>query len=128
MLRFPSVKQFIGLVLCCLLCACRQNDPVAKQTTSVILPEPAQDTATLQKLAYKIIPSGGGFGYEVSRDGRTFIYQPTIPAVGGNQPFRTREQAARVALLVMGKIRRGIMPPAVTVQELDSLGIGQTPF
>ena len=37
--------------------------------------------------------------------------------------FRTKEEAEKVALLAIHKIKKASFPPAVTKQELDSLGI-----
>jgi len=41
----------------------------------------------------------------------------------GNNGFRTKEQAERTAKFVISKIQKNIMPPTVTIQELDSLKV-----
>ena len=55
--------------------------------------------------------------------GKLKIRQPNIPAIQGNQPFITEEDARATAMLMINKLEKGIMPPAVTVEELDSIGI-----
>jgi hypothetical protein len=63
------------------------------------------------------------FGYNILMDGRILIHQPHIPALPGNEGFREKEDAQKVAEFVIHKIRQNIFPPSITVQELDSLGV-----
>jgi len=63
------------------------------------------------------------FGYDISMEGKMMIHQPSIPGLPGNKGFDTKEQAEKVARLVMGKIEKGEMPPTVTTEELKNLGI-----
>lgn len=67
----------------------------------------------------------GGFGYLIRVDGQLYIFQPTIPAISGNRGFASLEDARRTGEFVAHKIRNNIMPPAVSVEELDSLGISR---
>jgi len=63
------------------------------------------------------------FGYIIYQNNRQFINQSTIPSRPGNDGFATKEDAAKVAMLVIEKIKKGIMPPTVTLQELQQLKI-----
>jgi len=63
------------------------------------------------------------YGYDILRNGQTYIHQPNIPALPGNNGFSSDNQAKRVAELVAFKIRNNVLPPTVDVNELDSLGI-----
>jgi hypothetical protein len=86
----------------------------------------AQEAATPQTaaLTYQIIDSQNNtFGYDVYRDGKLLIHQTSIPAMPGNDGFKTRDDAAKVAELVMYKIRKGEMPPTITVEEMKELGV-----
>ena len=65
----------------------------------------------------------GGFGYDILVQDHLLIHQPAIPGLPGNKGFKTREDAQSVALLVIGKLKSNLMPPTVTVHELDSLQI-----
>lgn len=67
--------------------------------------------------------SVSGWGYEVLMDNRPYIHQEHIPSIPGNMGFATKEDAEKTAQLVIKKIEKGIMPPSITPQELDSLGI-----
>jgi hypothetical protein len=86
----------------------------------------AQSSATPETpaLTYQIIDSQNNtFGYDVYRDGKLLIHQTSIPALPGNDGFKTRDDAARVAELVMYKIRKGEMPPTITAEEMKELGV-----
>jgi hypothetical protein len=77
-------------------------------------------------ITYQIIDSQNNtFGYDVYRDGKLMIHQTSIPAMPGNDGFKTRDDAVKVAELVMFKIRKGEMPPTVTVEEMKELGVIQ---
>jgi hypothetical protein len=63
------------------------------------------------------------WGYSVAIDGRTYINQPNIPPLPGNKGFHTSEEAKKTGEFVVYKIRNNIMPPSITVKELDSLQV-----
>jgi len=61
------------------------------------------------------------FGYDILKDSKIFIHQPTIPAMIGTKGFIQKKSAINVAALVVYKIEHGILPPSVSHFELDSL-------
>ncbi len=63
------------------------------------------------------------FGYYIYIDGQIVIEQTTIPAIPGKNGFVTKEDAQKVADLAIAKIRKGNMPPTITVEELKELKI-----
>lgn len=63
------------------------------------------------------------FGYDIIVEGRVYVHQPNIPARAGNNGFVSEVQAEKVAQLVLNKIKMNILPPTVSVDELDSLDI-----
>ena len=65
----------------------------------------------------------GGYGYDIYIDGKMYIHQPHIPAIPGNTAFSSEAKAKKAADLMVYKIRHNIMPPALDVKELDSLGV-----
>jgi len=85
-------------------------------------PPPPRDVRVVMTESHE---AGEGWGYEIYIDtaGAPYIRQPIIPAVPGNKAFATRDDAAKVGELVRHKIMNNIMPPSVTIEELDSLGI-----
>jgi hypothetical protein len=76
------------------------------------------------ELRMKIIAAPNNtYGYDILKNGRILIHQPQIPALPGNEGFKTEEKAEKVAEFVIHKIRQNIFPPSITIQELDSLGV-----
>ena len=76
-----------------------------------------------EELSYEILAnSDGSFGYNILSKGKLLIHQPHRPAVLGAKGFRTRGDAQRIAEFVIGKVLKGMFPPSVSIQELDSLG------
>ena len=74
------------------------------------------------KLTYKIISAPDNtFAYDIYSDGKLFIHQPSIPGVAGNEGFKIKAGAEKVAQLVVGKINKGEMPPTVSIDEMKKL-------
>ena len=65
----------------------------------------------------------GGFGYDIFIFDAMYVHQPNVPAINGNRGFKTKEQAKQAGELVAYKIKNNIMPPSVSINELDSLGV-----
>ena len=100
------------------------QEPAAKTPTAPQPQFPSASQVKETKLTYKIIEAlNGTYGYQVHADGRLLIHQNSIPALPGNNGFRTRAQSEKVAQLVIKKIRKGEMPPTITVEELKKLGV-----
>lgn len=64
-----------------------------------------------------------GYGYEIHMFDALYIRQPHIPTINGLRGFNSREQAYKAGEFVCTKIRNNIMPPGLTLAELDSLGV-----
>jgi len=76
-----------------------------------------------REVSYRVIDVGyGEFGYDVLINGKIYIHQTTVPAVPGIRAFARKEDAVKVARLVVTKIEQGVMPPAVTKAEIEALG------
>ncbi len=75
-------------------------------------------------LTYKIINAPNNtFCYDVYADGRLMIHQSSAPGLPGNEGFKTKDDATKVALLVIDKIRKGEMPPSVSIEEIKQLEV-----
>lgn len=71
---------------------------------------------------YNIIKNAdNSFGYEIFSEGVKIIKQEHIPAVPGNNGFEKESHAKALAELVIKKLENQIMPPTVTVEEIDSI-------
>jgi hypothetical protein len=76
------------------------------------------------EITIQIIPSPQKtFGYDILLQGKPFVHQPNIPALPGNEGFSTREKAQTVAEFVVKKIRKNEMPPTVTIEDLNRMGV-----
>jgi hypothetical protein len=76
------------------------------------------------KISIKIIPSvKKTFGYDILNNGRPLVHQPSIPALSGNEGFTTKERAQKVAEFVVKKIIKNEMPPTVTSDDLNNMGV-----
>lgn len=68
-------------------------------------------------------PGVDGFGYRIRTGNRVMIRQPHVPGLSGRYVFATEADARSVAGLVVDRIRSGHMPPSVSREDLDSLGV-----
>jgi hypothetical protein len=85
---------------------------------------PAASAYANTKLTYKIIDAPKHtYGYDVFADGRLMIHQTSAPALPGNEGFKTKKDATKVALLVIEKIRKGEMPPTISIDEMKKLKV-----
>jgi hypothetical protein len=79
---------------------------------------------SFRQLSYVIIPSSDNtYGYDILSDNKKVIHQPSKPGLPGNTGFDKKEDAEKVAKLVIYKLSHNIMPPTVEKRELDSLKI-----
>lgn len=66
---------------------------------------------------------GIGWGYQILKDGKLMIDQDHIPAVEGNKGFSSKEDAEKTANFMLQKIKNGVFPPTISIEELDSLEV-----
>jgi hypothetical protein len=114
------MKQFYKFLcpLVTFLCCCLFSGSLTAQTNKT---KPSA-SAPSPTLTYKIINSlNGGFGYDVYSNGKLLVHQLARPALPGNEGFATKTAAEKVARLVVSKIKKGEMPPTVTVEEMKKL-------
>jgi len=83
----------------------------------------SSDEASKSKnIAAKIIPSiNSTWGYDILVGNKLMIHQPSIPGMPGNEGFKTKKSAQKVADLVINKMKKGEMPPSVTIEEMKKL-------
>ena len=110
----------VGTILFTSIILRAQVAPQQSQTQSNSSPAANKFPGT--KLTYKIIDaSNKTFGYDIYANERMMIHQASIPALPGNEGFKTKNTAEKVAQLVIAKIKKGEMPPTVTVEEMKKL-------
>jgi uncharacterized protein DUF4907 len=103
------------LVSLLLIAACRQGN--TKKAPSV---GEADSTIPVVKI---FGTDTTGYGYSIFIQGKEIIHQPHIPAIDSLHSFSSKEDAERVALLVRQKMIDHQFPPAISVEEIDSLGV-----
>jgi hypothetical protein len=83
-----------------------------------------KNPSTTAEIAIKIIPlANNTFGYDILLQGKPFVHQPNIPGLPGNEGFSTQERAQTAAEFVVKKIRNNDMPPTMTIEDLNNMGI-----
>jgi len=113
--------KLISTLFLSLLCASGQAQPKEKSPASKT-EFPQASRVAGARLTHRIIPAESNtWGYDILANGKLLIHQPGIPAVPGNRGFRNQAAAERVAQLVIRKIRKGEMPPTVTVPEMKQV-------
>ena len=118
------VKKYHLLILICLIFASLNSMAQEKQTPKSEVQFPAAAQFANTKLSYKIIPAANHtFCYDVLADGKILIHQPSKPGLPGNEGFKTKADAEKVAQLIITKIKKGEMPPSVTTDELKKINV-----
>jgi hypothetical protein len=103
------------------ICTFAQNLKTSSDTLPVF-PVSAKDTNSV--LTFQIIDAPNStFCYDIFNNGGLIVHQPSIPALPGNEGFKTKADAEKVAKLVISKIKKGEMPPTVTVKEMQELKV-----
>ncbi len=111
------IKKTILIVIAITAIACNNNSSEKNNTAEKT---PTNLNLNLSDSTYQ---TEVGWGYDIKMNGKTYIHQPHIPSVGGNQGFSTQEKAQKAAEFIKYKIENNIMPPSVSPQELDSIGV-----
>ena len=125
---------FSGILTATVTCAMSQSTqnileankkaPLAEKVQSKKATAAPKPAVAKQTLTFQIIPAEANtFGYDILSDGKRIIHQPSRPGLPGNGGFKKKEQAEKVAKLVIYKLSHNIMPPTIERKELDSLKI-----
>ncbi len=122
-------KRYRILLLACLfqfqVIHAQQLDPSpAAQQSGSATQFPSADAFSNTPLTYTIIDAPNNtFCYDIYAEGRLMIHQSSMPGLPGNEGFKTRDDAMKVAEMVMYKIRKGEMPPTVSIDDLKQVGV-----
>lgn len=109
-------------LILCLVCFTAINLPVHLPFLSA---QPSSHYSGLDSpITFKIIPlADHTFGYDIFSGSHRMIHQSSVPGLPGNNGFRRKKDAQLVAELVIEKLIKKIMPPTVTLHEMDSLEV-----
>lgn len=101
-----------------------QDTPAEQKPTVTYNPyKDAEITVEIFKVDSSDSNGATGWGYDIMINGQLYIHQPNIPAVMGNSGFSSEEKAREAGEMIVSKIRNNILPPSVTVEELESRGL-----
>lgn len=64
--------------------------------------------------------SDNGWGYQIKKGGKVFIFQPYMPCVAGSKPFPDEESALKTGNVVLLKVN-GNEDPTITIEELRKI-------
>jgi hypothetical protein len=116
--------RLILLLVVASLVSCSQESTKTTQSKTTEATTQEKPKSEAEKFTFRIIPAAENtFGYEILDQGKILVRQITIPAMPGNNGFKTEDDAKKCADFVISKLNQNIMPPSVTPEELDSLGI-----
>lgn len=76
-----------------------------------------RNTGSVKALTFHAVE---GWGYDILVDDTLFIHQANIPCLDGKQGFEKKEQAEKIAWLIINKIENG-ESPVVTIFELQKI-------
>lgn len=113
----PYIVVYFGLLLAAsFFSSCNNNSKTATR----------QEVAENRKVPVdaSIFQTDKGWGYSILVDNKLYIQQDIIPAITGNQGFATKDDATKVAKLVLKKMAAD-EKPIVTKEDLKQLGIIQ---
>ncbi len=134
------MKILTPLLVLTALLSCTEHKP-KKGITEVVLqePKPVQEKVTVEtpgetpkvvkqtnSSAYTVQTNFSpetGWGYDILENNVVKIHQPHIPVVQGIRGFKTSDDAIKVGKKVIEKLDKGIMPPSLSLEEMQSLGV-----
>lgn len=84
----------------------------------------SSDSLPVTLVSYAVFgDTSHGYGYDIMVNGALLIRQRFVPCIKGMKGFSSKRDASMVAALVIEKIKKGIMPPQVTIKEMNALKI-----
>ena len=117
----------LNLIIALFLCFINR---ISSQVANTAIQQPAakkevhsSGKVKLEVKTYQNDSTLKGWGYDVYADGALYIHQPAIPAIPGNRGFSSQHNALTAGNFAALKIRNNIMPPTISLNELDSLGV-----
>lgn len=76
------------------------------------------------KISFKIIAAPDNtYGYDIYNDEKIIIHQPNKPGLQGNKGFIKKQDAIKVATLVVQKVKNNEMPPTILEADYKKLKI-----
>lgn len=112
------ISRVIISICCFYFLGCSADQPEKEAKNEI-----DNNTPTASQYQVIVTENNLGYGYQILKDGKLTIDQPTIPAIQGNQSFSSKEKAQKTAEYLIEKLNKGVFPPTISVEELDSLKV-----
>ena len=128
-LQIPGCALLVFILFISVSCQNQQSEEtklpeVSDQATTQYNPYENSEI-TVEPFKVDSIENNGssGWGYDILIDGKMYIHQPNIPAIMGNNGFSSEEKAREAGEFIVEKIRKNVLPPSVTAEELENRGL-----
>ncbi len=130
-MKFSIFFSFLVVIAYSCSSSIEDTETLTNDTTSISEENTDINTSNEQQppnvaSTYTVEPFEKGkndWGYRIMNGDVLFINQPHIPAAQGNLGFSTKEKAITAGNFMIYKLTAGIVPPTVSIEELDSLGV-----
>lgn len=97
------------------------KNKIEKENLVLKLSDINNDCVENKNINFKTFKIKKGWGFNILVNNKIFIHQSNIPAINGDIPFKTKKDAKKIAELMIFKICNGIIPPAITIEEINNL-------
>ncbi len=115
------MKHLFTIILIALSAHLMAQNALPPKEEKGATPFPSGEQFKEAQLTYNIITAANNtWCYDILMEGRLYIHQPSAPGLPGNEGFKTKEAAGKVAELVISKLKKGEMPPSVTIEEMKT--------
>ncbi len=116
MIRKINLRTFSFLLLLFILTIQACHGPASRDHSR----SDAEKKVVLSVRAFKS-DSSGKWGYEILIDKKVYIHQEFIPALEGEQPFRSKKEALKVGRAVLKKMTTQNTPTLTREEVLEIL-------
>jgi hypothetical protein len=116
------MKTFYFCLSIILISSCEvKNEPSAHESFQTIDSNDLKKNESVNYSVSTFQNKNKDWGYQILKNNKAVINQPSIPAIQGNKGFSTEEKAKKTGEFVLQKILNGEFPPIVSLEDLDSL-------
>lgn len=124
-MKYKAYNLSVFLIVAAFFIKCsNDSNNTPKETEPSVSTEIKTPENKTQEFSVKVIEvNGNQFGYDILANGSPYIHQPHIPAVGGINGFSSKEKAEIAGNYIIQKLNNNIIPPTISLDELDSLGV-----
>jgi len=117
------MQRFLIILFVFAACQAQPEQSNIKKATNADKQTSEKTTKEAMPFEIATIQGANGWAYQIRKNGKLVIDQPTIPGRPGTAGFQTQQDAQRVAELVKSKLQAKVFPPTVSEDDLKNLNI-----